>query len=271
MKLLKREGNEVVGITKWFILMILAIIIGFIFLFGSFRSINAGQIGIKTRFGKVVGTQLNEGLNFKLPIIEKITKMDIKVNKYEVTGSGASKDLQDVSIAVAVNYSVDANKSVKLFKTVGIHYKDNIIAPAVQEAIKSVVSSYTAEELITKRAEVSTKISEALETKTNSYGLKIQTINITNFQFSATYTQAIEAKQVAEMEVATAKNNLQKAKVEAEKKVVEAQGSADANKLLEVSLTKEIIAKSFIEKWDGKLSTYYGSDSSILKVFGINE
>jgi len=258
-------GKDVLKITG----IILGIVIFFIFLFGSFRSINAGEVGVKTRFGKVIGTQLNEGLNFKLPIVEKITKINVKVNKYEITGSGASKDLQDVSIAVAVNYNVNADKATDLFKNVGTNYEVTIIAPAVQEAIKSVVSSYTAEELITKRAEVSLKISEVLESKTGDYGLNIQTINITNFNFSATYTAAIEAKQVAEMEVATAKNNLEKAKVEAETKVVEAQGTADANKLLETSLTQEIIQKSFIEKWDGKLPTVYGSSNSILDISGL--
>lgn len=245
---------------------IILIVIAIIFLFGSFRSIDAGQVGIKTRFGKVIGTQLNEGLNFKLPMIEKITKISIKTNMYPTTGAGASKDLQDVSIAVAVNYNVDATKAVSLFKNVGTNYETIIIAPAVQEAIKSVVSSYTAEELITKRAEVSGKISDVLESKTEKYGLKVQTINITNFNFSATYTQAIEAKQVAEMEVATAKNNLERARVEAERKVVEAKGTADANKLLEESLTKEIIEQRFIEKWDGKLPTVYGNSDSILDV-----
>lgn len=250
-------------------LFITGIVLVVIFLFGSFRTVGVGEVGIKTRFGKTIGTQLNSGLHFKLPLVEKITKMSVKVKKYETTGSGASKDLQDVSIAVAVNYNVDADKATDLFKSIGTKYEETIIAPAVQESIKSIVSSYTAEELITKRTEVSIKISDTLEAKTSEYGINIQTINITNFSFSATYTAAIEAKQVAEMEVATAKNNLEKARVEAERKVVEAQGTADANKLLETSLTQEIIQKSFIEKWDGKLPTVYGSNGSILDISGL--
>jgi len=257
------NGYEDVDVKK-VVKLIILVVIAIIFLFGSFRSIDAGQVGIKTRFGKVIGNQLNEGLNFKLPLIEKITKISIKTNMYPTTGAGASKDLQDVSISVAVNYNVDATKAVSLFKNVGTEYETIVIAPAVQEAIKSVVSSYTAEELITKRAEVSSKISSVLESKTEKYGLNVQTINITNFNFSATYTQAIEAKQVAEMEVATAKNSLERARVEAERKVVEAQGTADANKLLETSLTSEIIQKSFIEKWDGKLPVVYGNSNSML-------
>ena len=75
-------------------LAVLIVILAIIFMFGSFRTIKAGQVGVKTRFGKVIGTQLNEGLNLKLPFIEKITKISVKVNKYEITGSGASKDLQ---------------------------------------------------------------------------------------------------------------------------------------------------------------------------------
>lgn len=227
----------------------------------SITVIGVGEVGIRTRFGNIVGTQLTSGLKFKTPFIEKITKINVRVQKIEKTGGSASKDLQDVKIAVAVNYRVESEKVKILFKNVGVKYQDVVLAPAVQESIKSISAMYTAEELITKRQEVSLKMQKKLEEKVEKYGLLIDNFNITNFNFSDAFNQAIEEKQVAEQKVATAKNALEKARIEAEQKIVEAQASAEANKLMERSLTDAILQQRAIEKWNGQLPTYYSGDN----------
>lgn len=222
-------------------------------IFGSFRTINSGQVGIRVRFGKVVNTQMNEGVNFKIPIIEKIVKMNIQVQKAEVETSSASKDLQDVNMKLAVNYRVDGTKATELYKNVGTNYDEVVLQPAIQESIKAVTSQYTAEELITNRSEVSKKCMETLQSKVEKYGLNIDNFNITNFNFSAEFNKAIEEKQVAEQKVLTAKQELEKEKIEAEKKVVKAEAEKKANEMKQQTLTDNIIKEKFIEKWNGEL------------------
>ena len=252
--------KEMKEVRKVFI-VIIAVLLVILLVFGSFRTINSGQIGIRVIFGKVISTQMDEGINLKIPVIEKIVKMDIKVKKVEVDTSSASKDLQDVNMKLAVNYRVDGKKATDLYKNVGTKYVEVILQPAIQESVKAVTSQYTAEELITNRSEVSKKCMETLQSKVEKYGLNIDNFNITNFNFSAEFNRAIEEKQVAEQKVLTAKQELEREKIEAEKKIVIAESEKKANELKQNSLTDKLIKEKFIEKWNGQLPTVTNGNS----------
>ena len=227
-----------------------------------FTTIESGEVGIRVRFGKVVG-KTNEGINMKIPIIEKIAKMNVRVQKVEVKTSSSSKDLQEVDMSIAVNYKIDNQKATDLYKNVGKGYKEIILEPAIEESIKAVTSKYTAEELITTRSEVSTKCQEELAKKVGKYGLIINDFNITNFSFSEEFEKAIEEKQVAEQKVLTAKQELEREKIEAEKKLVEAEAEKKANELKNESLTDNIIKEKFIEKWNGEMPKVASSNNMI--------
>ena len=239
------------------------VVVIFVLLSMSFKTIKSGEVGIRTRFGKVTNDKMNEGINFKIPFVEKIVIMNIRVQKAELDASSASKDLQDVNESVAINYRVDSKSATELYRSVGINYKETVLEPAIKESIKSITSEYTAEELITKRTEVSKKCSETLQNKVGKYGLIIEDFNITNFNFSSEFNKAIEEKQVAEQKVLTAKQELEKEKIEAEKKIVSAKAEKEANDLKSKSLTDNIIKEKFISKWDGKLPTVTGGSSML--------
>ena len=227
----------------------------------SFQTIRSGEVGLRVRFGKIIDSNLSEGFNLKIPYIEKIVKVNIKVQKVEIDTMAASKDLQDIDTVIAVNYRVEGDSASSLYRTVGNNYEDVILQPAIQESVKSVISKYTAEEVVTSRTEVSEKSLEELQAKVLKYGIKIESFNIINLTFSQEYSNAIEEKQVAEQKLSTAK-------LEAEAKIVSAEATKKANDLMKQSLTDNLIAKQFIEKWDGKLpSTYAGED--ILSIFNI--
>lgn len=260
----KDEYGDINGLTKKgkkVVFIGIICFIAFITLMSSFTTIRSGVVGIKVRFGKVISTQMNEGINFKIPFIEKIVKTNIQVQKSEVTTSSASKDLQDVNLTIAVNFRVNGEDAPRLYKEVGTQYEEVVLQPAIQESVKAVISNYTAEELITNRSEVSQKCLDTLQEKVSKYGLTIDNFNILNFDFSAEFNKAIEEKQVAEQKVLTAKQELEKEKIEAEKKIVEAEATKKANDLLKQTLTDELIQKQFIEKWDGKLPSVVGSNS----------
>lgn len=236
-------------------------------LFGCFSSVKTGEVAIKTRFGKITDTYLAEGIHFKAPY-EKIEKINIKVQKYENATEleTSTRDMQVVTgVKVAINYQIEKDAVIDLYRRVGQNYKETILEPAIQETIKGVISKYTAEELVTKRSEIALDMQETLNNKTKEYGINIVSIAINNFDFSDAYNQAIEQKAVAEQEVETSKNKLEKAKVDAEKKKIEAQAEADANKLKEKSLTEEILLQQFIEKWNGELPKVT-SDNNIFDI-----
>ena len=250
--------------------MIISLLWLIIILFGCFSTIKTGEIGIKTRFGKIVGSTTNEGIIFKSPI-EKVEKINIKVQKYENKDalSTSTKDMQIVNnIKVSINYQIDGTNVVELYKKVGINYSNTILEPAIQETIKGVISKYTSEELVTKRSEISLDINNTLNERIKNYGINSVSVAINNFDFSEAYNQAIEQKAVAEQNVLKAQQELEQTKVEAEKKIVEAEATNKANELLKQNVTDEVLMKQFIEKWDGKLpTTYAGND--ILKMFNL--
>lgn len=256
------ETKEVDGwnITKIVIHSIITLFL-IITIFSSFKTIKSGEVGLKVRFGKIVDSSLKEGFNLKIPYIERIVKVNIKVQKVETSVSGASKDLQDINAVIAVNYHVSSDAASTLYKKVGNEYQDIILNPAIQESIKSVLSQFTAEEAITSRAEVSQKALVVLQNKMKDYGIIVDDFNIINLAFSAEYSRAIEEKQVAEQQVQTAKQQLEKSKIESERKIVEAQAEAKANELKKKTLTKEIIMQEFIEKWNGELPKVSGGNS----------
>ncbi len=227
----------------------------------SFQTIKSGEVGLKVRFGKIVKTQLNEGFNLKIPYIEDIVVVNIKVQKIELTTESSSKDLQTIETNIAVNYRIESDEASNLYRTVGNNYESTVLDPAIKESIKSTIAKYTAAEVITSRSEVSAKCMEELQAKVKKYGIVIDNFNITNLSFSPEYTKAIEDKQVAEQ-------RLSKAKLEAEAKLVEAEATKKANDLMRQSLTDNLIAKEFIAKWDGKLPTTYAGEN-IMGMFNL--
>ena len=257
-----KEFKDVYGINSKKIVIIGVIVLFIVItLISSFQIIESGEVGLKVRFGKIVDSSLNEGLNLKIPYIEQIKKVNIKVQKSEITVESSTKDMQTIMTTIAVNYRVDSKKASNLYRTVGNNYEQTVLIPAIQESIKSAIATYNAEEITTKRSEVSQDCLKALQDKVLKYGIVVEDFNLTDFSFSAEYTKAIEEKQVAEQK-------LQKTKLEAEAKIIEAEATKKSNDLLKQSLTDELIAKEFIEKWDGKLPETYAGEN-IYKIFDI--
>ena len=258
-KIIVNEKNSF-DLKRIMIFLILGLFV-VITVFCSFQTIRSGEVGLRVRFGKIIDSNLSEGFNLKIPYVEKIVKVNIKVQKVELNTMAASKDLQDIDTVIAVNYRVEGDKASSLYRTVGNSYEQVILEPAIQESVKSVISKYTAEEVVTSRTEVSANSLKELQNKVSKYGIVIDSFNIINLTFSEEYSNAIEEKQVAEQKLATSK-------LEAESKLVQAEATKKTNELLKQSLTDELIAKQFIEKWDGKLpQTYAGED--ILGIFNL--
>ncbi len=253
--------------SKKTLVIALIVLISMIMITSCFCIVESGEVGIRIRFGKVVNQTTSEGINMKIPAIEKIEKMNIRVQKIEVNTDSSSKDLQDVNMSLVVNYHIDKKEAVKLYKNVGKGYEQVVLTPAIEEGIKAVTSQYTAEDLIIKRSEVSEKCREELDKKVSKYGLVINDFNITNFRFSDEFSKAIEEKQVAEQKVLTAKQELERERIEAEKKIVKAEAEKQANELKERSLTDNIIKEKFIEKWNGELPKVIGSNG----IFNISD
>lgn len=246
------------------------IIIGIVVVFALITIINSisfvktGEIGIVTQFGAVKDRVMTAGLNFKVPYIQGVKKINCKTQEMTIDNlDGATKDLQDVVAKVSINYSVNVDQAPNLYKTVGKDYKDVILTPALMDTIKSSISEFTAEESIVKRAELASKIYEKINQRLNEQGINITNVNILDLNFSEAFDQAIEEKQIATQRTLKAQQELETAKVEAEKKKVEAEGVAEANRIINESLSDQNLQKQFLDKWNGNLPTYMGGELPI--------
>ena len=245
-----------------------AVLAAVIVLSDVFVVVDAGHTGVVMTLGKVSENVLSEGLHVKAPFVQNVHVMSNKIQMLQVDAAAVSKDLQSVSSSVAVNYRIGSNASAKVYQNIGVDYQNVVLLPAIQESMKSVSASYTAEELITLRAQVGEAIKETLESKVSEYGIVIEKFNIVNFDFSAEFNAAIEAKQVAEQNLikvqteqqqalviaeAEAKKKLIAAEAEASATLKKAEAQAEANRLIAQSLTQQVLEAQKIEKWDGKL------------------
>jgi regulator of protease activity HflC (stomatin/prohibitin superfamily) len=255
-----QSGKKVTKIVVGVIIAIVALIV----LSQCFAIVESGHSGVVLTFQSVQGTVLTEGLHFKIPFAQTVVQVDNRVQKAEATCSSASKDLQTISSVIAVNYKVLNDNSASVYKNIGRNYVDVIITPAIQECVKAVTARYTAEELITKRQQVSEEMREELIAKISSYGFEIQVFNIISFDFSAEYNAAIEAKQTAQQNALKAEQDLQRVRVEAEQTVARAEAEAQAYNLKSQEITSEILLMNYIEKWDGKLPIMVSGDGQVM-------
>lgn len=197
-------------------------------LISSFTTVPAGYRGVVIRFSDVTGAILEEGLQTKLPFIDSVVIMSVQTQKYEADSLAVTNDLQDVSTTIALNWHLDPGMADEVYRTLGLDFIDRVAAPAIQETIKQVTAKYNAEDLILKRDEVKAAITASLSDRLLERGIITETVSITNFQFSETFTAAIEAKVAAEQAVLEAVNKLEQVKVEAQQREAEAKGEADA-------------------------------------------
>jgi regulator of protease activity HflC (stomatin/prohibitin superfamily) len=251
------------------------IILLLIVLLNSYSVVQNGEVGIKTTWGKASNIPIHPGLYFYVPIGVKIVKLDTKVRTISQTSEAASRDLQNVDTKITLNYHLGALDPVNHFTRLGNDIEGlerNIVKPATSEVFKAIVSKYNAEELITKRDIVSNDITKALTSKLSQYDLFVDSMSITNFSFSKGYSEAIEAKQIAEQHANKAKNDLIRISIEAQQKVVEAKGQADAMLLQKAVITPELIElkqieiqSKMVDKWSGNLPvTYMGSNNPMM-------
>ena len=200
----------------------------------SLHAVPAGHTGVVTRFGAVDDTVLSEGLHVVIPFVTRVVDMNNQVTKAEVVSASASKDLQTVNSTVALNYRIESLSAASVYQNIGVNYENVVVIPAIQEAVKSVMAQYTAEELITLRQTVGAEIQEEISSKLTPYGFSTQSVNIVDFQFSEEFNAAIEAKQTAQQNALKAEQDLARVKVEAEQKIAEAQAEAESLSLIHI-------------------------------------
>ena len=243
-------------------------------LLGCFVMIPTGYTGVVTTFGKVQDETLEAGLHI-VPPWYTIVKMDNRTQRGSLQTECFSSDIQQVNVIMSVNYSIDKETAEELYRSVGVEYYDNIVYPRILECTKACFSQYTAESLVANRSILSEKIMSELSADMRTYGVKITAVSIEDIDFTDAFTDAVEAKQVAEQDklraaieqeqlTLEAQAAAERAVLEAESKLEVAKLEAEANTALEKSFSDKLLQYYYIQAWNGELPKYVGEGYSFM-------
>lgn len=258
------------------VIITIALVIGLIIFFASTTIVPTGHIGVVTLYQNVQDKYLDAGFHVIKPFVEDVHDVDVRTQKYANTVEGSAKDLQIVNITMSINYQIKPEKVTELYAKVGEHYNDIILNPALQSSLKASMAQFTAEEMITKRAEVSNKITEELNARLEEY-FNISAVNLENIDFTDEYNKAIEAKTTNQQKAEAEKAQLEIIKVQNEQKINTAEAEAKVRELQSKSVTDKSleqlrleIQRDLINKWDGHYPTTMLGDSSNI-LFNLNK
>jgi len=282
-----------------FLALIAVIVIAAIIFFTAFSpfvTIPTGHTGVVTVFGRVEDYTYGEGFHVKNPWARVIV-MDNRTQKQSLSLQAFSSDIQQVDVIATVNFNIARETSPKLYQGVGLAYYEQIMMPRIQESIKAVFARYSAEKLIGARATLASQVMEILVPEMEAYGIVITAISIENVDFTDAFTDAVEAKQVAEQtklkteieqaqQIIVAQTSAQERQILAEADAtvrqieadaeayavrVRAEAEAAANALIAASLTDALVQYKEISQWDGALPSVYGGASNTLPVLDVME
>lgn len=202
-----------------------------IILISCMKTVPTGSTGIVTTFGKVENYTLDAGVHFMAPW-KKVIEMDNRTQKESLSLSCFSSDIQEVSVVYTINYQINKENAQEIYKTIGTSYFVTIVQPKALEAIKGVFAKYNAENLVASRATLSQQIEDVLITELDGYNIEIVGTSIEDIDFTDAFTNAVEAKQVAEQNKLKAQTEQAQATLEAEaqaeRQLIQAQADADA-------------------------------------------
>lgn len=273
-------GGANLALGKRILIVVVSILLIFLlFIKQFFFIVTPGERGLIVRLGNIANVVYDPWFHLKVPFIDSARYMNVQTQKIEKMAESASKDLQIVNSTIALNYNFDPSKIINLYQLIGSQdiIEMRIIEPAIQETVKASTAKFTAEELITKRAEVAATMELVMKEKLEKHGIFVSEINVIDYQFSAEFNSAIENKVRAEQEALAERNRLEKIKYEAQQKIETAKWESEAlllnakaeaeaiiikTQAIKAEGWKEYVQLQWINKWSWVLPTTNLADSN---------
>ncbi len=297
--------SKIVSVFKWSFLLIILFIV--IIIINPFVTIDAGHRGVvfdKLRGGVQKETWM-EGLHFKIPFFQTITQIPVKTQKivfvnksnsqlaynkmsrlisstepHQQLGSmlAASSDLQDVYVDAVITYHLSPTSVYKIYQEVGTDYEAKKVVPRAIDSVKTYTAKFKVADILTKREEIKIKVIEDLKKNLALDGIVLEDVNLTNFDFNSQFKSAIEQKQIEEQKAQkeeyilkqieiSSQQKVKRAEADKQAKVLEGEGIAEYNKLIQQEITDKVLeykklenTRIAINKWSGVYpQTYFGS------------
>ena len=249
---------------KRYLPLIVAGFVALIIITNGFFTIQPGEVGVKIRFGKVVDSY-SEGLYFKIPFAEKIDLFSIRIRRADIKTSAFSKDMQTIEVDMVINYRIEKSTVVSIYRNLGPNYVQTVIDPITQEAVKSITAKYSAEKIISSRADVTREMDDVVKKRLSEKQIIVTDLSITNFEFTPDFLRSVEAKQIAEQMAKKAEKDVERVKKEAMQVIERAKAEAKSLSLQRGAVSAQLIELRKVEaqikaidKWNGVLPQYNG-------------
>jgi len=240
--------------------------------FSAFFIVPPGEVAIKTRLGAIVDSY-GEGMHFKLPFLEGVTKFSIQIQRANIKTQAFSKDLQTMNAHLVVNHRIEQGTAVSIFRNLGPNYVENIVDPAVQEVFKAIAARYSAERVISERNELVMEINKEVKERLTTKQIVVTDISVVDLDFTDQFLKAVEDKQVADQQAQMAGKLVEKAKRDAEQQIAKSRGEAEALRMQREQVTPALIELrkvdaqlKAIEKWNGVLPGYVGAGVPFISI-----
>ena len=264
----KNMEKDIIGKVTSAIVVVALVILGFT----SYFVVEPGEVAVKTRLGKVIGSY-EEGLHFKMPLIESIIKFSIQIQRANIKTQAFSKDLQTMNAHLVVNHRIEQGTAVSIFRNLGPNYVENIVDPAVQEVFKAIAARYSAERVISERNELVMEINKEVKERLTTKQIVVTDISVVDLDFTDQFLKAVEDKQVADQQAQMAGKLVEKAKRDAEQQIAKSRGEAEALRMQREQVTPALIELrkvdaqlKAIEKWNGVLPGYVGAGVPFISI-----
>ncbi len=265
----KRQGN---AIKRWIVLAIVVILL-LILGFSSTYTISEGYIGVKYRFGKIVADDLQPGLNFKLPLVETVSRVDIREQIYESSTSAYTKDTQTVeNLQFKLNYYYDQSQLSDIIRNIGIgNVESKLVIPQLMSIVKNEIGQFRAEELIQNRTVVQENIEDKIGESLQQNGIIVTAFALENVDFEDGFEEAVRAKVVAEQDALKMQNKTKETEELARQTVIQAEAEAESQKIEaeaqayniqviqeQLNASPQYLEYQKIQKWNGQFPQVMG-------------
>ncbi len=252
-----RIRNALDGLRLFVVLLLLALLSTFVFV------VPVGERGVLMQWGVVQSRVLGEGVHLILPGVQSVKTLSVRLHSHRQQSEAATRDLQDVSMELVVRWHLTPESVPLVYQRLGEAgaMVSKVLDPAIEDALKTVVATLTAEQLISERQELRQRLETLLSERLLPFDLVLDGIDIVQLDFSTRFRAAVEAKQVAEQDARRASYEAITAQRQAAARVYRAEGEAKAQELLQATLTPEILQHEMVERWNGHLPLVMGNDS----------
>lgn len=245
-------------------------ILGLGLFFSSIVIIDAGETGVYSLFGKVKDEELKSGFHLVIPLA-RITRLSTRTEEYTMSKMGAegkksgddsitvlTKEGLEVSLDITVFYHLDEAQASEVYKNVGENFEEKIVRPEIRSTIREVTAQFDAKEMYSdKREEANQLILSQLKEKLDKRGIIVEDTLLRNVSLPANLAQSIQEKLQAEQEAQKYDFILQKETKEKERKIIEAQGQRDAQKIINESLSTNYLYYLYINQLKDRQGTIY--------------